>query len=378
MAQAGLSPAPAPRRSPGSPARRVACTRTNSAVARSICRKPSAIAAADAGQQLQRLERLQRADHPGGRPEHAGLRAARRVRPAPRGTRSGSTRSRPGLMLITRPEKPEHAGLHQRHARRAARGVDGVAGGERVRAVDHEVLPLDERGRVVGAGAHAVGLDDDVRVEEAQLGRGALGLGHADVGREVQQLAVQVGELHRVVVEDPDAGPRPRPPGTARPASRARPRRSPARWPRTSASCAASAPLGQHELARVALDLRVRCRSGGARRRRRGAGLDRRRSAGADGGGQLAEEAARGCSRRARSGSSSPRPSPRARPRARSAGRSPAPPPARQRTSSASPGAIRSSSSFVRTQVIGQVSAVMSSVRAAIADTVAALWRAPS
>ena len=36
------------------------------------------------------------------------------------------------------------------------------------------------------------------------------------------------------------------------------------------------------------------------------------------------------------------------------------------------PGAIRSSSSFVRTQVIGQVSAVMSSVRAAIADTVAA------
>ena len=40
--------------------------------------------------------------------------------------------------------------------------------------------------------------------------------------------------------------------------------------------------------------------------------------------------------------------------------------PGRQRTSSASPGAIRSSSSFVRTHVIGHVSAVMSSVRAAI------------
>ena len=50
--------------------------------------------------------------------------------------------------------------------------------------------------------------------------------------------------------------------------------------------------------------------------------------------------------------------------------------PGLQRTSSASPAPMRSSSSFVRTHVSGHVSAVMSSVR--ISGTVAATWRGPS
>ena len=47
----------------------------------------------------------------------------------------------------------------------------------------------------------------------------------------------------------------------------------------------------------------------------------------------------------------------------------------RQRTSSASPGAIRSSSSLVRTHVIGHVRAVTSSVRTTTRVTVAVRWR---
>ncbi len=79
----------------------------------------------------------------------------------------------------------------------------------------------------------------------------------------------------------------------------------------------------------------------------------------------------------ARSGSSCrPRP-PRARPRARSAGRSSRPRRAGARTSSVSPAARRSSSSFVRTHVIGQRSELTSREWATSA-TVAARMARPS
>ena len=157
---------------------------------------------------------------------------------------------------MTSPAKPAHPALDQRHAGRAARGVDGVAGGEGVRAVDHEVLALDERGRVVRDDPHAVGLDHDVRVEEAQLGRGALRLGHADVRREVQQLAVEVGQLDRVVVEDaepPDA--RARQVQRHGGAERARADHEHARL--AHGRLLGEPPLGQRELAPVALELGV-------------------------------------------------------------------------------------------------------------------------
>ena len=91
--------------------------------------------------------------------------AASRSRPRPgpstpasaqRGASSGAARERAAVARRAarldahhEPGHAEHAALHERHARRAAGGVDGVAGRERVRAVDHEVLALDERGRVL-------------------------------------------------------------------------------------------------------------------------------------------------------------------------------------------------------------------------------------
>ena len=207
----------------------------------------------DARQQLHRLERLQRADHARGRPEHAGVGAARRVRRRRR-ERAAVARGAPGLDAHHEPGHADHAGLHERHAGRAARRVDRVARVERVRAVHDEVLALDERARVPGVDPRLVRLDDHVGVEEAQLRGGALRLGHAEVRREVQQLAVQVRELDRVVVDEPD------PPGPGageverdRRPERARPDHQHARL--RHRELRGGAPLRQHELARVALDL---------------------------------------------------------------------------------------------------------------------------
>ena len=83
---------------------------------------------------------------------------------------------------------------------------------------------------------------------------GAERLRHADVRREVQGLAVQVGELDVVVVDDPeppDAGARQvdRHRGAERAGADDQDAR--VRQPRLRAA----APLGEHELARVALEL---------------------------------------------------------------------------------------------------------------------------
>ena len=71
------------------------------------------------GQQLQRLERLQRADHARGRPEHAGVGAAS----ARAGRRLGERAAVAGRLArpdaITSPLDAEHAGLDQRRCRAA-------------------------------------------------------------------------------------------------------------------------------------------------------------------------------------------------------------------------------------------------------------------
>ena len=93
------------------------------------------------GQQLQRLERLQRADHARRRAERPrpAAHVGARPRAAPAGTRSGSRRSppagSPSPARSCRRRRPRPAATPGR----AAGGVDRVAGGERVGAVDDEV-----------------------------------------------------------------------------------------------------------------------------------------------------------------------------------------------------------------------------------------------
>ena len=92
---------------------------------------------------------------------------------------------------------------------RDAGGVDGVAGREVVAAIDDHVGLCDERvepGRV-----RALAQRDHVHVgiDGADRAPRRIGLGLADARQVVRDLALQVGEIDRIVVDDgdrPDTG----------------------------------------------------------------------------------------------------------------------------------------------------------------------------
>ena len=134
-----------------------------------------------AGEVLERLERLQRADHARGRADDAGLGARRRVlglgRERAAIARGPARDGSPSRARSSRPRRPRSGRCPV--AQQAA--LTSVARLEGVRAVDHEVLALDQADDVALVDARAVGLDHDLRVQEAQLGGGGLGLGLADV-----------------------------------------------------------------------------------------------------------------------------------------------------------------------------------------------------
>ncbi len=99
----------------------------------------------------------------------------------------------------------QHRRPHEGHARAHAGIVDGIPGREVVGPVDDHVVCRDQpvRGRrrhPLGVGLHAHG-----RVDSGDgLGR-RLDLAAPDVGRAVHDLTLQVGELHVVVVGDPES-----------------------------------------------------------------------------------------------------------------------------------------------------------------------------
>src|SRR4051794_18387457 len=160
---------------------------------------------ADPGEELQRLRGLEGADDPRHRAEHA--RDGARVGGVWRGrAREGAAEARrPARVHAHHQAAVAERGAHDRADALPHAGlVDGVAAGEGVGGVDDDVLADDECRCVVGTEARPVLLDDDLRVEEAQLGRRAPHLGHADVGRVVEDLAGQVRELDVVGVDEAD------------------------------------------------------------------------------------------------------------------------------------------------------------------------------
>ena len=159
---------------------------------------------AGAGDELDRLERHHRAHDAGERADHAGLGAG--------GDELGRRRlGEEALVAGAAARRVEERDLalplaHRRGDERAAGGdaggVDEVAGGEVVAAVEDEVVGRDEAGGDGGVEAERVRLDGDVRVEAGERAGGALGLRLADLGGGVQDLALQVREADRVVVDD--------------------------------------------------------------------------------------------------------------------------------------------------------------------------------
>src|SRR5690606_29716901 len=91
-----------------------------------------------------------------------------------------------------------HVGLVQQHAR----VVDQVAGGEVVRAVDDEVVLGEDLQRVLVVQPRLVQADVDQRVDLLDGVPRALGLGPADVGDAVDDLALQVRLVDGVELDD--------------------------------------------------------------------------------------------------------------------------------------------------------------------------------
>ena len=88
---------------------------------------------------------------------------------------------------------------------------DEIAGGEIVGAVGDDVVARDQASALAAVEARRMRHERDMGVEPLDRRGRAVDLGRADVGRAVDHLALQIGQRHRVVVDDAeraDAGGR--------------------------------------------------------------------------------------------------------------------------------------------------------------------------
>ena len=98
--------------------------------------------------------------------------------------------------------KAENGAVHVRLPEEHASVVGEVTGGKVVRAVHDDVVGAEEFEGVFTGEAGVVKHDLDVRIEAADGFPGGLGFGPADIRGAVENLALEVGEVHRVEVDD--------------------------------------------------------------------------------------------------------------------------------------------------------------------------------
>jgi hypothetical protein len=159
----------------------------------------------DPGDELERLGRLQRAHDSRHDAEHARLRArCHRARRRGLGEHAAVARAASGPPDAELAGEGVHRRPHVRDPCERAGIADEIAGREVVRPVQDDVVCADQLTRRRGREAAAVEVHRDVRVEVGQPVRRGLHLGTPQVGLSVQWLAVQVGYLDMVVVDDPD------------------------------------------------------------------------------------------------------------------------------------------------------------------------------
>uniref|UniRef100_A0A6I8N4N3 Dolichol-phosphate mannosyltransferase subunit 1 n=2 Tax=Ornithorhynchus anatinus TaxID=9258 RepID=A0A6I8N4N3_ORNAN len=157
----------------------------------------TAVGGLQPGGDLQHLQGLQAAQHPGHGAQHPAVGAA--------GDRVGGRRAREGA-AVAGPAgvvedgqlalQPQRAGRHQRPAAQHAGVADQVAGGRVVGAVGHQVVAPHQVRRRGGGERPRVGHHLHGRVEAAQRGGGRVDLGLPGPGLAVQDLAGQVARLH--------------------------------------------------------------------------------------------------------------------------------------------------------------------------------------
>ncbi len=178
--------------------------------ARVVEEEPADERLADADNELDRLGRLEGPDDPGEHAEDAGLRARRdelgrrRLGVQAPVARTGACVKDAHLAL-----EPVDRAVDVRLAEEDAGVVDEVAGREVVRPVDDKVVAVQHVERVGGVEPPVVRDDRRPRVERRQAPGRRLELRPADVVRGVEDLPLEVGELDRVEVDQPE-GPDPR------------------------------------------------------------------------------------------------------------------------------------------------------------------------
>ena len=124
---------------------------------------------ADPEQQLDRFRRLERADDSRQYPENSGLRARwRELGRRGLGKEAPVARTIEGLEDGDLSLEAKDGSMHDRDAVFHGRIVQEIAGGEVVRAVDHDVVVLDDPVDVRGGQALFVSNDLDVRIQRLE------------------------------------------------------------------------------------------------------------------------------------------------------------------------------------------------------------------
>ena len=148
---------------------------------------------ADAEDDLHRLGRLDHADDAGQHAEHAALGAARdQPRRRRLGIEAAVARAVLGAEHRRLALEAEDRAVGVRDAEQHAGVVHQVARREVVGAVEDDVVALEDLERVLRRERLAVGQDVDLRVDRVDLGLRRFQLRAADVGRRVDDLALQV------------------------------------------------------------------------------------------------------------------------------------------------------------------------------------------
>ena len=173
---------------------------------RLVDQHPAGETVAEAEQCLQHLGRLHRAQHAGERTENAGLVAARHQIV---GRRFGEQAAIAGGWLCIVAPEGEQLALEAQHRRSDQRLVQPVAGivqqiarCEIVRTGGDQVVLRDQRRGVRFGQPRVVRLDPDIGVERGDRRGGAGDLAVADPVGRMDDLALQIGQIDHIVVDD--------------------------------------------------------------------------------------------------------------------------------------------------------------------------------
>ena len=90
---------------------------------------------------------------------------------------------------------------HQRQAENDAGVVDQVAGAEAIGAIEYQVVVPEQRAHVGGLQFQRMGPHPDLGIQAREPLAPGLGLGARDAAAVEQHLALQVGELHAIAVQ---------------------------------------------------------------------------------------------------------------------------------------------------------------------------------